>query len=42
MNDPAIYYLFLKSVIDLQSLMVAIRTDPEMFKPNIDVHVKVF
>jgi phospholipid/cholesterol/gamma-HCH transport system substrate-binding protein len=42
MNDPALYDQFLKSVIDLQSLIEAIRTDPEKFKPKIDVHVKVF
>ena len=39
MTDPALYDEFLKAVIDLQSLVNAIRENPEAFKPDIRVQV---
>lgn len=39
MTDPDLYDQFLKAVIDLQTLIHAIRTDPARFKPNIQVRV---
>ena len=39
MTDPALYDEFLRAVIDLQTLINAIRENPERFKPNIRVDV---
>lgn len=39
MTDPQLYDEFLKAVIDLQSLVNAIRENPEAFKPDIRVQV---
>lgn len=39
MSDPQLYEQFLKAVIDLQTLIDAVRTDPDRFKPNIRVQV---
>ena len=39
MTDPQLYDEFLKAVIDLQTLVNAIRENPDAFKPNIRVDV---
>jgi phospholipid/cholesterol/gamma-HCH transport system substrate-binding protein len=39
MTDPQLYDQFLKAVVDLQTLIQAVRTDPERFKPNIRVDI---
>lgn len=39
MADPALYDQFLKAVVDLQTLITAIRENPDRFKPNILVDV---
>lgn len=39
MTDPELYDQFLKAVIDLQTLINAVRTDPDRFKPNIRVDI---
>lgn len=40
LEDPALYDEFLKTVVDLQNLIRAIRDDPRRFRP--EVHVDVF
>ena len=37
--DPALYDQFLKAVVDLQTLITAIRENPDRFKPNIRVDI---
>lgn len=39
MTDPQLYDEFLKAVIELQTLILAIRENPDAFKPNIRVDV---
>ncbi|MEX0907253.1 MAG: MlaD family protein [Gemmatimonadota bacterium] len=39
MTDPELYDQFLRSVIDLQTMINDIRLNPEKYKPNIDVQV---
>lgn len=39
MTDPELYDQFLKAVIDLQTLIQAIRANPDRFKPNIEVRI---
>lgn len=39
MTDPELYDQFLKAVIDLQTLIQAIRAHPDRFKPNIQVEI---
>lgn len=39
MTDPELYDQFLKAVIDLQTLIQAIRTDPDRFKPSIQLKI---
>jgi phospholipid/cholesterol/gamma-HCH transport system substrate-binding protein len=39
MTDPQLYDQFLRAVIDLQTLINAVRTDPDRFKPNIRVDI---
>lgn len=38
-TDPELYDSFLKAVVDLQSLITAIRENPDRFKPNIRVDI---
>lgn len=39
MTDPRLYDEFLKAVIDLQTLITAIRENPDPYKPNIRVDI---
>ncbi len=39
MTDPQLYDEFLKAVVELQTLIMAIRENPDAFKPNIRVDV---
>lgn len=39
MTDPQLYDEFLRAVVELQTLIIAIRQNPEAYKPNIRVDV---
>lgn len=39
MTDPQLYDEFLRAVVELQTLIIAIRQNPEAYKPNITVDV---
>lgn len=39
LEDPALYDAFLKTVVDLQNLIAAIRADPRAFRPEVKVEV---
>lgn len=39
LEDPALYDEFLKTVVDLQNLIRAIRDDPRRFRPEVNVEV---
>lgn len=39
LEDPALYDAFLKTVVDLQNLIAAIRADPRAFRPEVNVEV---
>jgi phospholipid/cholesterol/gamma-HCH transport system substrate-binding protein len=39
LDDPALYDEFLKAVVDIQTLIQAIREDPQAFRPEVRVRV---
>jgi hypothetical protein len=39
LDDPALYDEFLKAVVDIQTLIQAIREDPRAFRPEVRVRV---
>lgn len=39
MEDPTLYDQFLKTVVDLQYLIQAIRDDPRAFRPQVDIDI---